>query len=199
MALVSFVEAIEEGKIVKVPFDYARREGLLIVKHLDAGPVAPSPLSSASPSARRLLQAPPAQFSSERLVRKGILQFDAYRRPLRQEDHTTSLQENFHWELQRQRKLRGMTRKQVAQAATLSEEEVKQLELGIVGRDFIALHKLEVYYQINVRKGGSYLPQTPMASVASRASEDSVARIADAKVASLLGSDIALYDDDVKG
>lgn len=197
MALVSFVEAIERGKIVRVPLDYARREGLLIVKQIATEPLPPPSSSSPSHSTRRLLQAPPAHFSSERLVRKGILQFDTYRRPLRQEDHTASLQENFHWELQRQRKLKGMTRKQVAHAVSLSEEAVKQLELGIVGKDFVALHKLESYYQINVRKGGSYLPQTPQGSVPPRASSETIHSLADTKAEELVGSDIALFEDEV--
>jgi len=193
MALVSFVEAIEEGKIVRVPLEYARREGLLIVKKLDDTPLSPS-LPSSSPLTRSFVRSSPAPFTSERLARKGILQFDSYRRSLRQDDNTASLQENFHWELQRQRKMRGMTRKQVAQAVSLTEEAIKQLELGIIGKDFVALHALESYYHINVRRGGSYLPQTPLASTSVREENDTLRSIADTQARSLLGSDIELFD-----
>jgi ribosome-binding protein aMBF1 (putative translation factor) len=184
MALVSFVEAIEEGKIVRVPEDYAQREGLLIIKRLSDGLSPDVPLTRSSP---RLLQATPAQFSSERLARKGLLKFDAYRRPLRKEDHASSLIENFHWKLQRGRKLKGLTRKQVAGATGIAEEVVKELELGIVGNDFVALAGLERFYGINLRQGGSYLPHTPSAS-----SPTDVSTLADATARSLFGSDLVL-------
>ena len=187
MALVSYVEAIADGKIVKVPEDYARREGLLIVKRVpDVVSGAVSPLSRAVPG-------------SPSHTRRGLLQFETYRKPLHDDELRAGLSEHFHWELQKQRKLKNVTRRQVSAATSVKEEDIKLLENGVVGRDYVALSTLERYYGVNLRRGGSYLPQTPQGSVSARGalvSAVTVKEVADVAAEELLGKDIDLMDEE---
>jgi transcriptional regulator with XRE-family HTH domain len=124
-----------------------------------------------------------------------LLKFEEYRKPLRENELRAGLNEHFHWELQKQRKLKNLSRKQVAQATGLKEEDIKLLENGIIGTDYVALSALERYYGLNVRRGGSYLPHTPVASIGTRDSA-SVQAVADAKAHELLGDEISLIDDE---
>lgn len=186
MALVSYVEAIADGKIVKVPESYARREGLLIVKKVPdvVTEGTMTPLSRAVPGA-------PSH------TKRGLLKFEEYRKPLRDDELRAGLTDHFHWELQKQRKVRNMTRKQVSDATGVKEEDIKLLENGVVGRDYVALSTLERYYGVNVRRGGSYLPHTPHASTTkSIVAASSVQAIADATAQDLMGKDISLVDEE---
>ena len=186
MALVTYVEAIAQGKIVKVPEAYAKREGLLIVKKVqDVDTGSPVPLSRAVPGA-------PSH------TKRGLLKFEEYRKPLHDDELRAGLVDHFHWELQKQRKLKNITRKQVSDHTGLKEEDIKLLENGVVGRDYVALSTLERFYGINLRRGGSYLPQTPQGSVAQRpvgGAPDSVKGVADATAQALLGNEISLLEE----
>src|SRR3989338_2177107 len=100
---LKMVEAIDDGRIVRVPEDYAVREGLLILKR-------PKPLAPAQPVAEQ-----PADRRASGL--------DAFRKPLRykQNDVAGSLVDHFQWIVGQKRKEKGLTRKQVASAVQCSE------------------------------------------------------------------------------
>ena len=86
--------------------------------------------------------------------RKVYAEIDKYRRPLRNKDEIrASLIDNFHWTLQSKRKQLNLTRRQVANSISSSEEDIKQLENGVLpAHDYILINKLEDYYHINLRK-----------------------------------------------
>jgi ribosome-binding protein aMBF1 (putative translation factor) len=130
------VEAIDDGKIVKVPEEYAIREGLMILRK--------KVISSAQPVAEKPLDRRPS----------GL---DAFRKPLKykQNDVAGSLVEHFHWIVVQRRKEMGMTRKQVASAVQCSEHAVKMIENGILpAENYIIVNRIEKLFGIVLRKDG---------------------------------------------
>jgi len=130
------VEAIHDGKIIKVYEDDAIREGLFILKkHED--------------------------------------KLADFRKPLRWKSNNIAaeLKENFHWDIVRKRKDRGLGRKQVASAIGCSENDLKSLENGILpSNDFVLINRLEQYFKINLRKGSGF-SESPRAVVEKQSEE----------------------------
>lgn len=134
------VDAIEDGKIIKVSEDYAKREGLLVLRR------------------------PPIEVVQTRLDPKNarkkaeerqVLGINDLRKPLKpkNEQIANELLENFHWEISKKRRQRNLTRKQVADAIGESDNNLKLIESGIVPmNNFILVNKLESYFGINLRK-----------------------------------------------
>jgi ribosome-binding protein aMBF1 (putative translation factor) len=151
MAIVDdLVDAIEDGKIVKVTESYAKREGLMILRrqtHFE-----PDKLKSPGQINQYIVKEDP-------LGRRGRepLNLDKLRRPLdyRKNNIVADLKDNFHWEISRARKARGITRKQLADALATSEEAIKMIENGVLpSNDFVLISKLEKYFGLNLRKSG---------------------------------------------
>jgi ribosome-binding protein aMBF1 (putative translation factor) len=135
------VDAIEDGKIVRVPEDYARREGLLILRRQESVP--DSPLT------------PKEKKDSETRRNKGFIGMDDLRRPLKSQrsDLQNELVENFHWILIEKRKSRGVTRKKLAEAIGESEMSLKMIENGVLPmNNFILVNKLESYFGVSLRR-----------------------------------------------
>jgi len=143
--MVNLVDAIENGRIVKVTDDYARREGLLIIrKQNDAAvsQVSDKPVLTTK--------------SEDRRLRKDFT-LDKMRKPLGyyKNNVIADLVDNFHWEIVNARKIKNMTRKQLAQAMNESEEAIKMVENGILQSDnYILINKIQSYLGINLRKDG---------------------------------------------
>lgn len=134
------VDAIEEGKIVRVPEDYARREGLLILRK--------SGVPAASPASKD-------KKDEETRKNKGFIGMDDLRKPLSTKNNELlkELVENFHWVLMEKRKARGLTRKKVAESIGESELNLKIIENGVLPmNNFILVNKLESFYGISLRK-----------------------------------------------
>jgi ribosome-binding protein aMBF1 (putative translation factor) len=135
------VEAIEDGRIVRVPEDYARREGLLILRKQSQ--VIDAPLS--------------VKEKKDEGVRKnkGFIGMDDLRKPLKSQktEVMNELIENFHWILMEKRKSRGLTRKKAAEALGESELNIKMIENGVLPmNNFVLVNKLESYYGVSLRK-----------------------------------------------
>lgn len=131
------VEAIHEGRIIKVYEEDAIREGLFILKKYEEKPA----------------------FAVKGKEEEKKLLFDDFRKPLRWKSNNVAaeLKENFHWDIVRKRKDRGLGRKQVASAIGCSENDLKSLENGILpSNDFVLINRLEQYYKINLRKGSGF-------------------------------------------
>lgn|SRR3989344_2438162 len=152
------VDALEEGKIVRVSEAYARREGLTIL---------------------RTVSSPEQQEKFAALARSQKLQqvkespFESLRKPLRtKNDALAGLHEHFHWEILQLRKQRNLTRKQLAQAVGASESEMKMLENGVLpSDDFVLISKVERYFGVNLRKDASvHAPAAHLLRKASAAS-----------------------------
>lgn len=133
------VDAIEEGKIITVDEEYAKREGLFILKrYMESKPVEQVPSWK------------------KRFVDEKRPVFDDYRKPLRTttDPLLKELKDNFHWDLLEKRKIKNLTRKQVAQSLGVAEVDIKMVENGVLPtRDLVLINKLEKFYGINLRKG----------------------------------------------
>ena len=119
------VDAIEEGKIVSVSEDYAKREGLTILRKHEPKNFLERNKQSQPASPRAGIEG--------RSYKKGILSFEELRKPLdwRKNQIVQELAEDFHWLITKARRERNMTRKQLANAIRESEDTVKKLENGI--------------------------------------------------------------------
>ena len=151
-----FVEAIEDGQIVVVEGDYARQEGLVVLRrgekaNIDREDTADTAeQSSAVPKTSENRE----EVSGEKKPERKML-FDDYRKPLdwKKKQVIRSLIDNFHWELMRARRDKGLSRKQVAKALNIEEDDVKLAENGMIEEgDFVLVNKLQEYYNINLRK-----------------------------------------------
>lgn len=128
------VDAIEEGKIVKVSINYAKKEGLPILrKHVI--PSYEKPIKKYSEPEERIT-------------------LDDLRKPLNQKSQVASeLVENFHWVISKKRRQIGLSRKQLAISIKESESILKLIENGIIPKDdFIVINKIQERLKINLRK-----------------------------------------------
>ena len=140
------VDAIEDGKIVRVNEEYAQREGLLIVKK-------PEPSALDSPSIQRQMKLTPRL----RGERKSYFDIEKYRRPWHDKnDMIANLDDNFRWILSSKRKQLNISRKQLAQSINASEEDLKLLENGVLPHnDYVLISKLENYLKVSLRKSNN--------------------------------------------
>jgi len=133
------VDAIENGKIVRVDEEYAKEEGLFILKKVE--PLIP----------------PSQPQKKDRFRDEKRPLFDDYRKSIHAsaDPLLSELKDNFHWDLLEKRRIKNITRKQLAQAIGSSEVEIKMIENGVLpSRDFVLISKLEKFYGINLRKSG---------------------------------------------
>lgn len=145
------VDALEEGAIVRVPESYARREGLPILRRFSPQQQALAAQAAAKPGGPK--------------ETGGI---DTFRRMLRSEAQgvKASLVDNFHWELQRCRRERKMTRKQLAEAVHVKEQNIKLIENGVLPtNDFVLVSALERYFNIVLRKEGAVASPPPASTL----------------------------------
>ncbi len=146
-----YVDAIEDKKIVRVSEEYAKREGLLIIrKVIDSPVVQPVPLVQLRRAERRLKP-----------------QIEEFRRPLdyRKNNVIQELKENFQWDISKKRRELGMSRRQLAFKIGESEDSVISLENGLLPKDnFVLLNKVESALGINLHKSSvqsQSLPKQP--------------------------------------
>lgn len=144
-----YVEAIENGRIVKVDKEYAKKEGLVILR---------KPINIDNNSEVRAMKSAGAGFVKEGLKRrKPMFEIDKYRRPLNYKENNvvSDLNDNFHWELTRARKQKNFTRRQASRELGIDEETLKMVENGILPKDdYVLINKLQSYYGVNLRKDG---------------------------------------------
>ena len=68
----------------------------------------------------------------------------------------SDLIDNFHWEIQRIRRVRKITREQFAKGINEQEATVRMIEQGILpNNDYKIINKIESYLGINLRKPGT--------------------------------------------
>ena len=107
------------------------------------------------------------------------------------------LKDNFHWDIARRRRSKGVTRKDLAEAIGCSEEEVKTIELGELPRDdFVLINKIEDYLGINLRKEKK--PEGPTLSQLQEMKEDKVRgeieKIQKREMGEVTGDDIEIIE-----
>jgi len=144
MILMDYVDAIEDGRIVKVAEKYAHQEGLLILRRNS---------SFSGVSDKQKVEDFVKKQESRRM--KTPLDLDKFRKPLdyKKTNIVSDLKDNFHWEIARSRKARALSRQQLASILGVREEDIKLIENGIMPRqDFVLVSKIEKYFGINLRK-----------------------------------------------
>lgn len=137
------VEAIEEGRIVKVPENYAKRQGLIILK------------KSEIPTAGHGVT--PSFYSQEQKKEKmkPLAVFMAKKPDWKEKQVISELVDNFHWQIRSERRKKGITRKQLARFANVSDDDLKILETGrLPTYDFVLLNAIQKTLGINLRKDG---------------------------------------------
>lgn len=141
---VMMVDAIEDGKIVRVSESYARREGLVVLRNHS-----------------QIFGTPQAMDRVAKLKQKEAAEkkfgIDTFRKPLnyRKNQVINELVDNFHWQVISARKSRNLSRKQLGDAVGVSENVIKTLENGLLpSDDFILISKVEAYLKLNLRKDG---------------------------------------------
>jgi DNA-binding transcriptional regulator YiaG len=152
---MEMVEAIDNGRIVRVSEEYAKMEGLPILRRSNVENNEKKPVSEGDLVKRREFSGR-GIFESSKNTR-GLLAFEEYRRPLKrsESDVSNELVDNFHWEILKRRKEKEISRKQFASDLHVSEDEVKMVENGRLPRnDFVLINKIQSYLGINLRKDG---------------------------------------------
>ena len=136
-----YVEAIEEGKIVKVTEEYAKLEGLPILRRYTPQKVQ----------------------EKKKQEKTTYLLFDDFRKPLKPKSQVLlELIENFHWQISKKRREFGLTRRQLAQKINEPEYYIKMLENGILPKDdFVIINKIQSALNINLRKDQKDFSQSP--------------------------------------
>jgi len=133
------VEALEDGKIVKVSEEYAKAERLLILRRIEKQGKVDAPVSKE----RKF-------FGEEKKVG-----FDELRKPLHYQKNKVieDLVPNFQWEIMKARRTKNITRKKLAEAIGVNENSLKLIENGsLPADDFVLINKLQNYLGINLRK-----------------------------------------------
>jgi ribosome-binding protein aMBF1 (putative translation factor) len=186
------VDAIEDGRIVRVSEEYALSEGLLILRKHEV-------LPSGKPETKEQMKLTP-RLKGER---KAFFDIDKYRRPWHDKNEIlSSLADNFNWIVSHRRKQLNLNRKQLAQAINVNEEDIKMIENGIIPHnDYILVNKLESYMKINLRKDAPAGVQESVEVFKQRAHAPKWAdRIekakAGAKAEDLVASDIEIVDSE---
>ncbi len=154
IAKKAIVEAIDEGKIVKVPEEYALREGLPILRRMEV-----SFLGKPDRKAAR---------EAEKKEMRFALGFDAFRKPLRPKpnDVASSLIDNFHWEIVQRRRAMNLTRKQLAAKLGVKELDIKMFENGVLpSDDYVLINKMQQFFGINLRKDGKDFSSSAIAQL----------------------------------
>ncbi len=139
------VEAIEEGKIVRVSESYAKREGLPILRK---SRLTPSQEKVISQETKKTIQ---KEFRDERSKRL----LDYLRKPAdwKEKQVTSELVPNFSWEIARTRRAKGLTRKHLGKLIGADEDSIKLLENGLLpSPDFILINKIQTALNLNLRK-----------------------------------------------
>ncbi len=147
-----WVEAIKDGRIVTVSEREAFDDDLFVLRERKT----PEPEKLAVPRARRV--------SSEPMSKVGN-RWHTYEPTYKKNNVSQELIDNFHWELSKARKVKNLSRLQLANILGVSEAHIKLVENGeLPSDDFVLITKLQNYLGINLRKDGKSF-DTPMSSM----------------------------------
>ncbi len=139
-----FVEAIENGRIVKVLESHAKKEGLPILrKSIQSN--APQTMQG---NTKNKIEKEYRDERSKRLL-------DHLRKPSGWKDKqvVSELVTNFNWQISKKRRDKGMTRRQLASLTGTDEESIKLIENGLLpSPDFILINKIQTVLALNLRR-----------------------------------------------
>ncbi len=171
------VEAIEEGKIVRVSEAYAVREGLPILRRKAVGFL-------------------PEQGKKKENEGEERLMMDDYRKPLKWGENKVvkDLVINFSWYVSRERRKRNLSRKQLADAVGEPESSIRMIENGLLPRDdFVLISKVEKYLGLSLRKDGAIHSQDMRKLIEEPAVKEE--KLTNEDKSDIVGRDIVLIDE----
>lgn len=132
------VEAIEDGKIVRVSKDYALREGLLILRNAFAS------AQSENTSKKK--------FDDEVEGSSNFIETCSFLKKKGQ-DETRELIPCFHWTISQVRRKKNLTRGQLAQMLGVNVQQLKLIENGVLPKNGLMLiRKIEEVLGVRLRK-----------------------------------------------
>lgn len=177
-----FVEAIYEGKIVKVPERYAKREGLPILKK-------PRPLQLQRASSNL----PPGKYKTlMEQDKKHPLDLLKRQPSLQEKQIISELVDNFNWKIKFERRKKSITRSQLAKLINEPEDKLKILEFGMLpSPDFQLISKVQTALGINLRKDGKSFSEIEEAI--SRVKSQQIKKQLQSKIT---GKDIEILDEE---
>tara|TARA_Y100000310_G_C20700547_1_gene829428 strand:+ start:4595 stop:5161 length:567 start_codon:yes stop_codon:yes gene_type:complete len=136
-----YVEAIADGKIVKVSEEYAKLEGLPILRR----------------PALSFDRKETEQSAKQREQEKEKVGLEDLRKELNwsRNEVVKTLIDNFHWLILKRRRELGLTRRQFSVGSGVKESDLKMMENGKVPRDdFVLINRVEEFLGVNLRKTG---------------------------------------------
>ncbi|MEK6800728.1 MAG: helix-turn-helix domain-containing protein [Nanoarchaeota archaeon] len=139
------VEAIEDGRIVSVTENYAKRENLPILKRETIKEIK----NFGDPKVGKVPTS---------MMGKGKEHpLEYLKKPMnwKEKQVLSELIENFHWHIRTERRKKGVTRKQLSKMIGESEESIEKIEFGVLpSTDFVLINKIQQALSINLRKDG---------------------------------------------
>ena len=146
MFLMVNVDVIKEGEIVRMSESQAAQEDLFVL--------------------RRVIEPEPEQVNIVDVLndRKMYVSREIKSNSLLEEWRSGALNykknyvikdliDNFHWKIAKVRRGKNITRKQLANAIEVSEDDIKKIEFGELPKDdFVLVNKIEKYFGISLRK-----------------------------------------------
>lgn len=136
----NLVDAIEEGKIVRVTEEYARKENLPVLR------------KHKKPDEKK--QKKEEEDSSILDLKKNLY--------YKKNQVLGELLSNFNWHIVKKRRDLNLTRRQLAEKLGESENTIKLLENGILPKeDFVVINKLQDILGLNLRKDKQDFTQSP--------------------------------------
>ena len=133
------VEVIKEGEIVRMSESQAMEEDLFVLRAIvepEKETIDLTKVESSKPT--------PASRLEE--WRNGQIN-------LKKNNVLNDLKDNFHWEISRVRRMKNISRKQLADKIEESEENLRMIEFGeLPSDDFVMISKIERTLGIDLRK-----------------------------------------------
>lgn len=187
------VEAIEEGRIVKVSELYAKREGLPIIRRPHMGQIDEhhTPLSPKV--------TPQLKIGERRHIHDAPKVHDNWQK----QQVVSELIENFHWRIRIERKRKGLSRKQLAKQINEPEANLMEIESGNLPRnDFVLINKIQQALNINLRKDKKNYSQSVQDLMQSTRKplieqQREYLRMKKTKGDSISGSEIEILEDEI--
>ena len=160
----SYVEAIKDGEIIRVPEKVAIMEDLFILRKIVNQPQQNQQGQQSQQNSGFVS----SNMRQRESVSKGSImsEWKHGRFGVKKNNALQDLIPNFNWEISKNRKKSNMTRAKLAGMIKSTEENVKMIELGeLPADDFVLISRIEQIFGINLRKNPASIAQVNLAEL----------------------------------
>ena len=172
------VEVIKEGEIIRMSESQAIDEDLFVLRKVIEQEREVLDLSNIESSK-------PAPASRLKEWRAGQIN-------LKKNNVLEDLKDNFHWEISRVRRMKNISRKQLADKVEESEESLRMIEFGeLPSDDFVLISKIERILGISLRKK-KQISEVTLADLQKMSEEKVREEIDNVKHSEFLGNEIEI-------